>query len=413
MSSSVLRMAVENRMKIIRHQEEQRRAPRNENNPPPTPLTPLNGASRIIQIAQGSRDPDTDQGRLHPSQQTSVNNKLPGSPLANPTEKLHKATIAQFAVENYNPPVTRFSQEPSGTSTAFMSSTSTEDTSLDCSDAESGSSIEGTMQNGTSSPAVSRFNPNKLSDILTTMVLDANMPAPKSSPALTIPVFSQDPKEKEEEEQRLEAFYEATSRKLPWGSIYVTYLSRLPLDWQRPLYKCEDDDCTFHYDMDANKTYKFAQERECERSLDVKERRMLAPPKINFHWQLYTHYTVKEASNLHTAVAQNAYPSAVAETPGRKASTWDDETRLWEDESDSSDKNGTEDTGYETDLSNYSNQIAKAPSRVAVTRVTPAIKRKKSIIMQRNQRRKNTQSAVSSDEDLGDNVVFGDDDDDF
>lgn len=141
---------------------------------------------------------------------------------------------------------------------------------------------------------------------------------------------------------------------------------------------------------------------------------MLAPPKINFHWQLYTHYTVKEASNLHTAVAQYAYPSAVAETLGRKAPTWGDETRLWEDESDSSEENGTEDTGYETDLSNYSNQNAKAPIKVAVTRVTPAIRWKKSIIMQRNQRLKNTQSAVAAvnlDEDLGDNVVFGDDDD--
>jgi len=157
--------------------------------------------------------------------------------------------------------------------------------------------------------------------------------------------------------------------------------------------------------------YKFAQERECERALDLKEKRMLAPPTFKFHWQLYTHYTVKEASNLHTAEARSAYPSTVAEVSGLKTSVWY-ETRLWEDESESGDDSRTEDTGYETDLSTYSNRIAKVPTRVAVTRITPTLKRKKSIIMQRNQRRKNTQSAANRDADLGDNIVFGDDDDD-
>ena len=159
----------------------------------------------------------------------------------------------------------------------------------------------------------------------------------------------------------------------------------------------------------GSRQYKFAQERECERALDLKEKRMLAPPVGKFHWQLYTHYVVKETSNLHIADAGSAYPSAVTEVSGRNTSGWY-ETRLWEDEG--CDDGRTGDTGCEADLSSNSNRVTKVPTRVPVTRITPTLKKKKSIIMQRNQRRKNTHSAANRDTDFGDNIVFGDDDGD-
>ena len=136
---------------------------------------------------------------------------------------------------------------------------------------------------------------------------------------------------------------------------------------------------------------------------------MLAPPKIKFHWQLYTLYTVKESSNLRTAEPQFAYPSGTGHIPQEKTSARDNETQLWEDDYDGS---TAEDTGYETDFSAYSNRTPQVPTRVTVTRVTPTLKKKKSIIMQRNLRRKNSRSAINRDTDMGDGVVFGDDDDD-
>ena len=155
--------------------------------------------------------------------------------------------------------------------------------------------------------------------------------------------------------------------------------------------------------------------------MDLTERRMLAPPKIKFRSQLYTHYTVKTASNLHTAEPQLAYPSAMAdctkfqpcgEAPDTKNLSGGNGGKLWHDESDSDDDTGTEDTGYETDLSTYTNRSAKAPIRVAVTRVVPRLKQKKSIIMRHFLRHKYSQSVASRGADLNCDVVFGDDDDD-
>ena len=155
--------------------------------------------------------------------------------------------------------------------------------------------------------------------------------------------------------------------------------------------------------------------------MDLTERRMLAPPKIKFRWQLYTHYTVKTASNLHTAEPWLAYPSAMADCTkfqpygqalGTKDLSGGDGGKLWQDESDSDDDTGTEDTGYETDLSTYTNRSAKAPIRVAVTRVIPRLKQKKSIIMRHFLRHQYSQSVASHEAALSCDVVFGDNEDD-
>jgi len=156
---------------------------------------------------------------------------------------------------------------------------------------------------------------------------------------------------------------------------------------------------------------------------------MLAPPKVKFHWQLHSHYTVKEASNLHTSEVQFAYPTVLGDySPtverllhvygqglGVRGSDWGDESKLWEDDSESDDSR-TEDTGYETDLSTHIHRIMEVPRRVPVTGITPTFKKKKSIISQRNQRRKYIRSAAREGTALEDNVVFAsneDDDDDI
>jgi len=229
MSSLLLRVAVENRMKISRDAEEQRRAPRNQNQRPPPPPTSPNKAHRIMHIVQGSPNPDADQGKPQPSQQNS-GKRFWSSRLAG--ESLRRA---QFALENYNPPLTRSSLESSANSSAYVSSTRTADTSPDCSDTESEVSMEEMKTHkGISSGAAPRFNPSLV-------------------PTTSTLAYGCREKE-EEEERRIEAFYEAISLNLPHGTIYVTYLNRLPADWQRPLYQCEDRDCTFHNGVNTNKT---------------------------------------------------------------------------------------------------------------------------------------------------------------
>ncbi|KAF8419217.1 hypothetical protein EV426DRAFT_702104 [Tirmania nivea] len=394
--SSLMRVAVENSMKTRRDQE-QRRSRRNRNQPPRPLINSTDEALRILQALQGPRNPDAGLGKASAS---SVNKRFV-SPLADYHEMVRKITISQYAVDKYNPPAIRPSQASSAGSSSM------------CLDPECESSTVGRVEGGKAPATVPRFNTNKENNVPTVVGIGASsMPPPKTSKILAIGSLVDDSEEREKEERRVEAYYKAVSLNLPSGTIYVAYLSRLPPDWERPFYQCGDDECTFHSDMNAGQLYKFAQQRECERAMDLTEKRMLAPPKIKFHWQLYTNYTVKEASNLHTAVARFAYPSMLA-AASAKTMAWDDRTRLWEDQFDSDDDDiGTDDTGYETDLTTYTNRMAKVPTRVTVTRVTPALKKKKSIVMQRRQRHKNIQSAVNRNVDFDDNVVFGDDDDD-
>ena len=235
MSSSLLRVAAENRLKISQHEQEQRRAPRNLNQPPTTLLASPNASHQITQAAQGSQHPDASQ------------------PLA--AVKLRKATIAKYAVQNYNPPAPHSSLESSVDFSDYGSLAGTADTSLDCSDTESEDTMEeNEAQNGVPA-AASHLNPEELNDLLTAVGAGLNsMPAAETSPASHSQTPAHVSEEQEEENRRVEAYYEAVSRNLPRGTIYVAYLRRLPADWQRPLYQCEDLDCAFHNFVNTEKT---------------------------------------------------------------------------------------------------------------------------------------------------------------
>ena len=219
-------------MKIRRHEEEQRHAPSQQNQPPSPHIIPPDEALRALHLAEGSPDPDAALGKP----QRVVTNRQLSSPLAELKERLHRDTMSHFTVDKYNPPVTRPPQNFSVASLACLSSANTTGTtSLNGVDTESESWV------GVSA--------NK-------------MPTPKSSQLLAIPICGARSEEKEKEEQRIDAFYEAVSRNLPRGTIYVTYLSRLPPDWRRPLYHCGGDDCAFHNDVNLGKVVRKCRKKQ-------------------------------------------------------------------------------------------------------------------------------------------------------
>jgi len=236
-------------MKITRDAEEQRHNPRNHiQRPPPTPIS-LNQAIRIMQVPQGFLNPDAEQGKPQHSQQ-AFRKRFSRSRLAG-----ERLPGTQLALENYNPPPTR-SRESLANSSSYGSSSLTAGTGLDCSDKEFKSTMEEKTQNGTSSGAASRLNPHELNTNLTAVGRSAsNMQALKTSPVPTTSILASGCDDKEEEdEHRIDGFYAALALNLPYGSIYVTYISRLPADWQRPIYQCADRDCAFHNGVHTNNT---------------------------------------------------------------------------------------------------------------------------------------------------------------